>query len=802
MSIEIISTLKPKNNGTFPIVEAKDIDVNGKRLDEQLAETNEALGSYIDDVDALLGDGTGSGGGNGSGGSVKSITFTDRPTAWEWLRNNYRKAIKAFFVAPGANLNSVFNLIGASVSTDESIGVFAVQLNGASYLPKADGSSELTGMEIAINNESIMVNIAIAILQTDQPVSNQNTSETVPDEYWALVGAQLTCYYIDEQGGGGSAGNGGDAIIDVVELPTENINTQALYRKITGDFYFDKLPQGATIYAVDGLPETGEPCTFDGQSFNVLYYNIQDKALHGYVPATIGAVLGVPAAWYEASMLAGALGLPYGGVVTSFEDMEEGVFYTYIEYALYSYKEKWEAVKGLGWNGDAKGAEVFNSLSNVASGNYSHAEGANTTASNSQAHAEGNSTTASGVYSHAEGVYTMASGVSSHAEGMRTTASGQYSHAEGLYTIASGNNQHVQGRYNIEDADNKYAHIVGNGEINNPSNAHTVDWDGNAWFAGKIKVGGTGYDDPNATELGAGGSSVPLTLLNEGGTVDNLNVTVERLHNALVTYSENGNAFAFCDGEEVCALLSVNQSTPLVAYFSKGTTNQIIEVTASSSGISASYVDIGGGGAFTIATASVDIFEGKEYTGTLEVVKGDLANVLENPASLVIIVLNMATCTYDSLKLSDGSYSVIYKGKIDMNGTEVAFAIEVYTDGTYKSYLVGGAASVNPNLKLDSKSTYRIGTYKQTDTTLTFDVTGSSTSEIGIPYTYVCFGGKYVFPFNDTVKIYRDAEIDLSRIMTGYSIGEFTVTLNSATGYVNKIAEMIGTSIEVGYMVK
>ena len=40
MAIEIISTLKPKNNGTFPIAEAKDIavDENGTRLDAKLAE--------------------------------------------------------------------------------------------------------------------------------------------------------------------------------------------------------------------------------------------------------------------------------------------------------------------------------------------------------------------------------------------------------------------------------------------------------------------------------------------------------------------------------------------------------------------------------------------------------------------------------------------------------------------------------------------------------------------------------------------------------------------------------------------
>ena len=138
----------------------------------------------------------------------------------------------------------------------------------------------------------------------------------------------------------------------------------------------------------------------------------------------------------------------------------------------------------------------------TASAAYSHAEGAGTTASNTGSHAEGASTTASGSYSHAEGTDTTASGSYSHAEGADTTASGSYSHAEGrgataswycshaegFYTIASGGYSHVQGKYNINDSDRKYAHIVGNGTSNTArSNAHTLDWEGNAWYAGTVE---------------------------------------------------------------------------------------------------------------------------------------------------------------------------------------------------------------------------------------------------------------------------------------------------------------------------
>ena len=123
----------------------------------------------------------------------------------------------------------------------------------------------------------------------------------------------------------------------------------------------------------------------------------------------------------------------------------------------------------------------------TASGVDSHAEGYRATALGENSHAEGNSTEASGNASHAEGEYTTASGNASHAEGSNTIASGYNSHAEGSGTIAKGDNSHTQGKYNIEDTNNKYAHIVGNGTYSARSNAHTLDWSGNAWYAGQVE---------------------------------------------------------------------------------------------------------------------------------------------------------------------------------------------------------------------------------------------------------------------------------------------------------------------------
>lgn len=134
---------------------------------------------------------------------------------------------------------------------------------------------------------------------------------------------------------------------------------------------------------------------------------------------------------------------------------------------------------------------------NTASGSYAHAEGNGTTASSPYSHAEGIGTTASGnIGSHAEGKGTTASGQASHAEGLNTIASGHYCHTEGTGTIAAGSSQHVEGTYNIEHKGFRILHVVGNGKSDTErSDAHTLDWDGNAWFAGNVYVGGSGQDD-------------------------------------------------------------------------------------------------------------------------------------------------------------------------------------------------------------------------------------------------------------------------------------------------------------------
>lgn len=189
-----------------------------------------------------------------------------------------------------------------------------------------------------------------------------------------------------------------------------------------------------------------------------------------------------------------------------------------------------------------------------ASGESSHAEGISTKALGKYSHAEGSETIASYESSHAEGTETIASGHCSHVEGYRTTASGKSSHAEGDTTKASSDYQHVQGKFNIEDTTNKYAHIVGNGSENNKSNAHTLDWEGNAWYSGKLSQEGTPTEDKDlVTKKYVDDSRDNLVSNIYGNNIYNFQITEDEF-NSLCNLLYNG-------GNNKIALNSISSDT-------------------------------------------------------------------------------------------------------------------------------------------------------------------------------------------------------------------------------------------------
>lgn len=186
-----------------------------------------------------------------------------------------------------------------------------------------------------------------------------------------------------------------------------------------------------------------------------------------------------------------------------------------------------------------------------ARGAYSHAEGDNTAAQGEHgSHAEGENTAAIGESSHAEGSGTSAIGLNSHAEGDATITMGRAAHTEGLNTFASGVCSHAQnhgtrvsktaqtaiGTYNIEDTSSnklhphpdgdaasygKYAFIIGNGSQNTRSNALTVDWNGN------IKAGGLDCGKVSITPVADKVTSKAVTFSHTFSSAPNVVATAE-----------------------------------------------------------------------------------------------------------------------------------------------------------------------------------------------------------------------------------------------------------------------------------
>ena len=100
------------------------------------------------------------------------------------------------------------------------------------------------------------------------------------------------------------------------------------------------------------------------------------------------------------------------------------------------------------------GAEIFNDFEhNTASGDYSHAEGRNTSATGNYSHAEGSETSATGDYSHAGGFYTKTTNTAE-------AAFGQFNQStEGSTIFSIGDGDSDSSRHNIVEVTDNNVNI-------------------------------------------------------------------------------------------------------------------------------------------------------------------------------------------------------------------------------------------------------------------------------------------------------------------------------------------------------
>lgn len=343
-----------------------------------------------------------------------------------------------------------------------------------------------------------------------------------------------------------------------------------------------------------------------------------------------------------------------------------------------------------------------------ADGTNAHAEGYRTYAYGNNTHSEGMETIAFGKNSHAENQQTVASGNNSHAEGFKTSAEAQGSHTEGAGTRAIGDYQHVQGKYNVVNSD--LAHIVGNGTSKAlTSNAHTIDWQGNAWFAGDVYV-----DSTSGTNKDAGSKKL--------ATEDYISTNYKSKQTAVSDPTASGSASAFIDSisQDANGKITVtkkNLSLPSILKFIGTTT------TALTDGATTNPITIGGN-SVTAVSGNVVILSGtdKEFLWT-----GSAWEEFGNASGHSIVGHTHPVSVSGSVSEFVGT---ITKGKPEINvtvGTHPGITISPTTDSVLGSATTfTGSSSMDSNVVTGATTKYLgIGAVALNTDTVT-EVTGNT----------------------------------------------------------------------------
>lgn len=387
--------------------------------------------------------------------------------------------------------------------TEEDIDAVLAQAKASGEFDGKDGTSVThtwNGTRLVVTSASGTSSTDLKGAKGDQGIQGEKGDNGVTPH----IGNNGNWWIGDDDTGVSAEGYGGAGIIDVIALPTNDIDTNATYRVLNGTFVLNKmLRNDSTCHIVewDSVPnEPGDPVlTEDENSGNfgiriTGYYNTLDDILYGYFDGasieTIDAYIdylvdegklnsiaagalklalsGMTTGWKTMqqilSLVGTAMSLSWGGIITSVDEtIDYDTLYLYLTNKMFNNRNgEWIGLdKGIGMSGVGIGAEIFNSPDNYASGKASHAEGMYTEAIGDFSHAEGYSSGALGSASHSEGDSTMATGPNAHTEGEQTEASGKNAHAEGGKAKAAGDHSHAEGYNTYANASASHAGGIG-----------------------------------------------------------------------------------------------------------------------------------------------------------------------------------------------------------------------------------------------------------------------------------------------------------------------------------------------------
>lgn len=291
-SIDLISGLRPKNNGTFPLMEAHDVQVTEtQRLDEMFSAPESWLPVYNGENEG----GT-AGGGSGGGNYVLELTgengtLTDEQ--YQAVVDNFPNVVvfysNAFFSHSSRRLGNNFLFIGEYPET--------------------------------LNTPTENIKKLIVLVEQDKTYTLYSN---IPS--------------------GGTAGGGSDIVVEVNELPTENIDENTIYLLNKGyadvNVYYcygsgymslaeavaSSIGATPTVYyeVVSELPSN--PTATDLQAFNPIYCYIYNNIPYAYGNAGSGDM------WLTVSALFAQLGTTVedkGWTSNIANETEKGLYITY-----------------------------------------------------------------------------------------------------------------------------------------------------------------------------------------------------------------------------------------------------------------------------------------------------------------------------------------------------------------------------------------------------------------------------------------------------------------------------------------
>lgn len=118
--------------------------------------------------------------------TVKSITFTDRPSLYAWLQNNLDKVVKA-------SMNT--NQFPAPVNFTQVIAEFNEDTNTVNYVFQQFHGWISSQVEVEVN--TFLITGTSTEQRFGQVRGESYTKNIIPDEYWTPISVIVEIYYIE-----------------------------------------------------------------------------------------------------------------------------------------------------------------------------------------------------------------------------------------------------------------------------------------------------------------------------------------------------------------------------------------------------------------------------------------------------------------------------------------------------------------------------------------------------------------------------------------------------------------------------